>query len=242
MILCVIPARYGSTRLPAKPLAMIEGKPLVMWVYEAAVRSKVFDAVVVATDDSRIAEAVQRGGGEAAMTAATHERGTDRVWEVASRRAEQFVVNLQGDEPEIPAELLARFAQAVRDTIDGNSLLTCVSNAPATVAANPNVVKVVLNSRGEALYFSRAPIPHGMGDACVKHTGIYGFAREGLQRFCAMAPGVLERAEKLEQLRALENGMVVRCLFHNHDFCGIDTPEDLERFRQRARSLLPPLE
>jgi 3-deoxy-manno-octulosonate cytidylyltransferase (CMP-KDO synthetase) len=152
------------------------------------------------------------------------------------------VVNLQGDEPEIPGALLRDFASTLVARVDDNAVLTCVSRAPAAQADNPNVVKVALNRRNEALYFSRSTIPHGLGDTFVKHTGIYGFSRASLGRFCAFEPGVLEQCEKLEQLRALENGMVIHCLFHSHEFHGIDTPEDLESFRRRAQDLRPPLE
>jgi 3-deoxy-D-manno-octulosonate cytidylyltransferase len=236
-VLCVIPARYGSTRLPVKPLVEIAGVPLVCWVYRAAERSGAFAEVLVATDDARIRQAVERHGGRAAMTSPDHLRGTDRVWEAARSRPQRYVVNLQGDEPEVPGALLNAFVAELRSRVDGRGMLTCVSRAPRAQIDNPNVVKVVLNGRDEALYFSRAPIPHdaaGGSLTFVKHTGIYGFTRESLERFCSSPPGVLEQIEKLEQLRALENGMTVHCLFHEHETSGIDTPEDLEAFRRRA--------
>ena len=236
-VLCVIPARYGSTRLPVKPLVEVAGLPLVCWVQRAAERSGAFAEVLVATDDARIKQAVERHGGRAVMTSPDHPRGTDRVWEAARSRPQRYVVNLQGDEPEVPESLLRAFVAELRVRVGDTGMLTCVSRAPRSQIASPNVVKVVLNSRDEALYFSRAAIPHdaaGGAATFVKHTGIYGFTRAGLERFCSYPPGVLEQIEKLEQLRALENGMTIHCLFHEHEAAGIDTPEDLEAFRRRV--------
>jgi 3-deoxy-manno-octulosonate cytidylyltransferase (CMP-KDO synthetase) len=237
-VICIIPARYGSTRLPAKALIEVSGVPLVMWAYRAAADSGVFGEVTVATDDQRIVDAVEQHGGTAVMTSPDHERGSDRAFEAAGATDHRFVVNLQGDEPEIPPELLATFVANLKVLVDDNSLLTCVSHAPAEQIGDPNTVKVVLNARGEALYFSRAPIPysHGEATAFMKHTGIYGFTREGLGRYCGFGPGRLERTEKLEQLRALENGMTIHCLYHTHASNGIDTPADLEAFRRRVES------
>lgn len=237
-VLCVIPARYASTRLPAKPLVEIGGVPMVMWVYRAARASGAFSAVVVATDDVRIERAVSAHGGLAAMTSPDHERGTDRVWEVARARKEQFVVNLQGDEPGISPDLLRQFADTLRSTIDNASILTCISEAPVSQMSNPNAVKVAVGVGDRAVYFSRSPIPydHGTPETFVKHTGIYGFSRASLERFCSLAPGVLERAEKLEQLRALENGMNIYCMRHQHEVRGIDTPQDLAAFEELVRA------
>lgn len=237
-VLCVIPARYGSTRLPAKPLIEVEGVPLVMWTCTAARDSGAFAEIAVATDDTRIADAVTRHGGLAVMTSSDHERGSDRVYEVASSRSHRYVVNLQGDEPEMSPTLLARFVSELCTRVDDNSLLTCVSRVPVDDMDNPNVVKVVLNRRDEALYFSRSPIPFQRERTApyVKHTGLYGFTTEGLRRFCEFGPGDLERAESLEQLRALENGMTIHCLFHDHPSHGIDTQADLDAFRARVAS------
>lgn len=233
-VLCVIPARYGSTRLPRKPLIQIGGRPLVMWVYDCARAAGAFDTIVVATDHEEIRNTVRRHGGEAVMTSPDHARGTDRVLEAAGHYPHRFVVNLQGDEPRIPPEVLRDFASALRSQIDDNSLLTCATNATIEEKNEPNVVKVVLNGRGEALYFSRAPIPydcHGDQTTFLKHGGIYGFTREGLCRFCSFGQATLEKLEKLEQLRALENGMRIRCIVRDYDSVGVDTAEDLERLR-----------
>lgn len=236
--LCVIPARYGSRRLPGKPLAQIDGLPLVMWVYNRAVESGAFAHVCVATDDERIRAVVEHHGGRAVMTRPDHASGTDRACEVAQSMRYGYVVNLQGDEPLIPLELLRAFT-AVLHELDNNSLLTCVGNATINETQDPNVVKAVCASNGDALYFSRAPIPYARDGAprgAYRHTGLYGFTREGLVRFCGLPRGTLECIEKLEQLRALEGGMRIRCLTYEYRSEGIDTPEQLERFRRRIKT------
>jgi 3-deoxy-manno-octulosonate cytidylyltransferase (CMP-KDO synthetase) len=233
-VICIIPARFASTRLPGKPLLEIKGKPLIMWVYDAAMASGAFDAVVVATDHDGIFETVERLGGKAVMTAATHQRGTDRVFEAAKQIPHDFVVNLQGDEPTVPPELLRNFAAALVRRIDDNSLLTCISNATIENMQSPHVVKVVVNREQEALYFSRSPIPCDVDRVSAtfkRHAGIYGFSRKSLERFCSFAPGALEQIEKLEQLRALENGMRIVCMEEDYIGVGIDTPADLQKFR-----------
>lgn len=238
-ILCVIPARYGSTRLPGKPLLMINNLPLVMWVYTVAERAGCFDKIVVATDDRRIYDAVERCGGLAVMTSPRHKSGTDRVFEAARKERHGYIVNLQGDEPEIPPGLLRRFVAALRK-IDNNSLLTVVSHATISHVENPNVVKAVLDAEGRALYFSRSMIPYFRRKkgprVFLRHTGIYGFTRRGLGRYCAFPEGTLERRESLEQLRALEFGMSIKCLVHDFESFGIDTPQDLAAFRRRIKA------
>ncbi|MBN1130332.1 MAG: 3-deoxy-manno-octulosonate cytidylyltransferase [Chitinispirillaceae bacterium] len=236
-VICVIPARYGSTRLPGKPLLEIDGLPLVMWAYRSAQRAEVFDRVLVATDDGRIADAVVKHGGVAVMTSAGHVRGSDRVWEAVQACECGYVVNLQGDEPDLPAGMLKMFVAGVRG-LDDNTLLTVVSHATITAVQDPNVVKVVLDATGKALYFSRSVIPYDRekGDrpaVFLKHSGIYGFTRTGLSRYASLPEGSLERRESLEQLRALESGMGIRCLVHDFESVGIDTPDDLAAFRKR---------
>lgn len=234
--LCVIPARFASTRLPGKPLLEIKGLPLVMWCYRRAEQAKVFDRICVATDDQRIMDTVAKHGGYAVMTSPSHVRGTDRVHEVALKEQCSHIVNLQGDEPEIPVELIVRFAREL-ENLDNNSLLTAVSHATISETGNPNVVKAVLNVNGEALYFSRSPIPFdrdGKGGPVLKHYGIYGFTHDGISRFCQFPQGTLEQRESLEQLRALEYGMKIKCINYDFDSHGIDTPEDLESFRLQA--------
>jgi 3-deoxy-manno-octulosonate cytidylyltransferase (CMP-KDO synthetase) len=231
-VLCVIPARYASSRLPGKPLALIDGKPLVMWAYDRAVASGAFDRVCVATDDQRIVEAILKAGGDVVMTSSNHSRGTDRVFEVTGKVHCTHVVNLQGDEPVMPLNVLKDFTHALKQ-IDDNSLLTIVSHATIGDEDKPDVVKVVLNRMEEALYFSRASIPYerdGKG-LFYKHKGIYGFSVEALKKFCSFPEGDLEKRESLEQLRALENGMHIKCLIRDFESIGIDTPADLEAFR-----------
>lgn len=234
-VLCVIPARFGSTRLPGKPLEEIAGVPLIVHVLNNARAAGVFDEICVATDDERIAAAVRRAGGAAEMTLPSHVSGTDRVFEAAQRYSCTHVVNIQGDEPRIPAPLLRTFAAALKQ-IEDNSLLTVVSHATIEDKNNPNAVKAVLDRSDNALYFSRHPIPYERekGAPCYRHVGIYGFTMQSLERFCGLDEGTLEHAERLEQLRALENGMKIRCLVYDFESVGIDTPEDLERFRRQV--------
>ena len=234
-VLCVIPARMGSTRLPGKPLELIAGIPLIVWVYRNAVASQAFDDICVATDDRRILQAVEAEGGRAEMTSAAHASGTDRVFEAASRFSCTHIVNIQGDEPLIPHELLRSFTAGLM-SLDDNSLLTIVSHATIEEKSDPDTVKAVLGNENQALYFSRAPIPFVRGDTatCYKHCGMYGYTAESLRSFCSFSVGILEQVERLEQLRALENGMTIRCQVHDFESIGIDTPGDLERFRQWA--------
>jgi 3-deoxy-manno-octulosonate cytidylyltransferase (CMP-KDO synthetase) len=231
-IICVIPARIGSTRLPEKPLRKINGIPLIVWVYRNAHASKAFDEIYIATDDRRIAEAVTEAGGCAKMTSAAHVSGTDRVYEVASQFPCTHIVNIQGDEPRIPGELLRTFTTQLKQ-LDDNSLLTIVSHATIEEKNNPNVVKTVLDRNNRALYFSRATIPYERETKApaLKHIGIYGYTINSIGRFCSFTQGELEQTERLEQLRALENGMDIHCMQYDFESIGIDTPEELERFR-----------
>ncbi|MBD3319558.1 MAG: 3-deoxy-manno-octulosonate cytidylyltransferase [Chitinivibrionales bacterium] len=238
-ILCVIPARYQSVRLPGKPLKKVKGIPLVMWTYSRACESQAFTGVVVATDDQRIYDSVKSSGGNVVMTSSSHQSGTDRMHEVAGFMQYEYLVNLQGDEPDTPVRMLQEVSRNLQK-LDNNSLLTCVSNATIIEKNDPDVVKAVLNCRNEALYFSRAPIPFARDDTdnnvVYKHSGIYGFTCEGLERFCSFPGGRLEHCEKLEQLRALEFGMNIICCVCDSSSRGIDTAEDLEAFRARVES------
>ena len=231
----IIPARYGSTRFPGKPLALIAGKPMLQHVYERALRAEALDEVIVATDDERIADVVRNAGGKAVMTAVTHQSGTDRVNEVAVRCPCSHVVNVQGDEPGIPSKLLRTFSNTLKQ-INDNSLLTVVSHATIEEKTDPNTVKAVLDRNNRALYFSRACIPYERNGTVpfFKHIGIYGYTVAGLRRFCSFPEGILERVERLEQLRALENGMNIECLPHDFKSVGIDTPEALENYRRQV--------
>ena len=232
----VIPARYGATRLPGKPLAEIDGRPMIWYVWEKARRAKVPSRVVVATDDERIAAAVRGFGGEAVMTSPDLASGTDRVAEAARGMDEEVLINLQGDEPLMhPSVIDAVAAPLVSEPDVLMSTAALPQDDPAEFA-RPSVVKVVVDGRGDALYFSRAPIPHyrdtGTG-RYRKHLGIYGYRREFLFRVAALPPSPLEEAERLEQLRVLENGHRIRVVDVAHDSVGVDTAEDLKAVEGR---------
>jgi len=232
-VLGVIPARYDSTRFPGKPLALLCGKPLVQWVWERACRATMIDRVVVATDDERIRSAVESFGGEVCMTAPSHPSGTDRVAEVAERFQCDFVVNIQGDEPLLDPRMLE---QAVRALVDGSSYdvaTLCKRIESRTEIEASSVVKVVKRYGGEALYFSRHPIPFNRDGRTephyFKHVGLYVFRKESLRKIVRLPVSPLEDAEKLEQLRVLENGFRILVEETEFDSIGVDTPEDLEQ-------------
>ena len=234
----VIPARYASTRLPGKPLLKIGRKTIIERVCERAKQARCAKRVIVATDEVRIAEAVRAFGGEACMTRADHASGTDRVAEAARERLSDFdaIVNVQGDEPGMAPENIDLVARLIEE--DGEAAmatLACVVTSRERML-DPNQVKVVCDARGRALYFSRAPVPFARDEAerdwtFLAHLGIYGYRREFLLRFPTLPKTPLELKEKLEQLRALEHGYVVRVGITDKVSFGIDTPEDLLRFR-----------
>ncbi|HET9209954.1 MAG TPA: 3-deoxy-manno-octulosonate cytidylyltransferase [Thermoanaerobaculia bacterium] len=226
-----IPARYGSTRLPGKPLLPIAGRPMIEHVYTRVARARGLDRVVVLTDDERIARAVEGFGGEAEMTPADCASGTDRIAWAARRWDASAVINIQGDEPLIDPEEISRIAEHLA-AHPQDPVVTLATPAAPEEMGNPNAVKVVLARDGAALYFSRAPIPYPRnegGFAPLKHLGIYGYQRDALLRLAALPPSPLERSESLEQLRALENGMGIRVLIVERTSIGVDTAEDLER-------------
>jgi 3-deoxy-manno-octulosonate cytidylyltransferase (CMP-KDO synthetase) len=232
----VIPARYDSTRFPGKALADLDGRPMIEHVYRRTARAAGVDAVIVATDDRRIADAVTAFGGTAVMTAASHRTGTDRVAEVASRLACDVVINVQGDEPLIDPRMVAEVAAPFAAD---PALRMATLKRPITEPADfddPGVVKVVTDRFGHALYFSRAPIPASFADtprAVWRHIGLYAYRRTFLLELAALPQSPLERAESLEQLRALEHGVPILTLETAFDSIGVDTPEDLERVRRR---------
>ena len=230
----VIPARYAAQRFPGKPLALITGKPLVQRVYEQAKKATRLDDVVVATDDTRILEAVEKFGGTAMMTPATCPSGTDRAAEVSRDYPAELIVNIQGDEPLMRPEMIDQLVAGMQ--ADPGCVMGTLAR-PVTseeVWANPNVVKVVFGANGNALYFSRCPVPF-VRDASggfvagksFKHIGIYAYRQEFLLKFVALPQGALEQTEKLEQLRALENGYGIRVWVTPHDSIGVDRPEDV---------------
>lgn len=233
----IIPSRYASTRFPAKPLALIAGKPLIQHVVERCRQARALSDVVVATDDARIAD-VARKFCRVEMTLASHVSGSDRVAEVAQRCQCDAVVNIQGDEPLVDPAVI----DAVAGALDASEMSTAATliKVPDDFQ-NPNVVKVVVNSAGEALYFSRHAIPYvreaagrSVGEQLaafpfLKHVGIYGYRRETLLRLVKFPVSPIEAAEKLEQLRALENGISIAVVRVMHDAVGVDVPEDVER-------------
>ncbi len=236
----IIPARYGSTRLPGKPLLEIAGKPLIQWVYQAA-RSSDAKQVIVATDDARILRTVHGFGGDACMTSTDHASGTDRVAEAVERLGlppERIVVNLQGDEPQMPAAVINQVAGCLSECPAASAATVCVPILDSGEFHRPSVVKVVVNDSGMALYFSRAPIPwprDGGATAALRHIGIYAYRAGFVTEFASWPVGELERIEQLEQLRLLERGKGIAVREASKiPGPGIDTAEDLERFREMS--------
>jgi 3-deoxy-manno-octulosonate cytidylyltransferase (CMP-KDO synthetase) len=229
-VVIVIPARWGATRFPGKSLALLQGKPLVQWVWEAARKSKVASRVVVATDDRRIAEAVTGFGGEFVMTKKSHASGTDRMAEVAAKIPGKIFVNAQGDEPLLQAAVIDELVKKLGSAPMGTLAHALTDNRDFQ---DPNCVKVVCDAKMNALYFSRSPIPYvkeqPQAPKIWRHIGIYAFQRAALEQFVRWKRGGLERAESLEQLRALENGMKVRVVPVKLNCVGVDTPSDLIR-------------
>lgn len=242
-ITAIIPARFASTRFPGKALADIMGKPMVQHVYERTARASLVSNVIVATDDERIAAAVRSFGGWVEMTARDHETGTDRLAEVAARIDAELVVNVQGDEPLIDPGMID---EAIAPLAEQSAILMGTLKSRIKTLhdfLSPNVVKVVTDREGYALYFSRSPLPNfrdkwnDLKDEafvsgkllCYKHVGLYVYRRDFLLEYARMAPTPLELAEKLEQLRALENGYRIRVVETAAESIGVDTPNDLEK-------------
>ena len=230
-VLCVIPARYASTRLPGKPLSMIAGKPMIQHVYERACQAQLPNEVVVATDNELVEKAVLDFGGKAVMTSPDHPSGTDRLAEVALMYPDvDVIVNVQGDEPMIPPDVIDRLAEAFNGDADLN-MATMKVVMDEEDYENPAAVKVVTDQQGYALYFSRSLMPYPRnkpeGFKVFKHVGIYAYRRNFLLKYAALAPTPLEKAESLEQLRALENGYKIKVLESDFQGIGVDTPEDL---------------
>ena len=233
----IIPARYRSTRLPGKVLADIGGRPMVEHVYRRATAAAGVGRVLVATDDERVAEAVSAFGGNVAMTSAGHPSGLDRLAEVAGGLTSDIVVNVQGDEPLVDPALIDAVVGALSTSSIDIATARCPIRAPDELG-DPNAVKVVADRRGDALYFSRAPIPHrrdatGGGDVLgYRHVGLYAYRRNCLLDLARVAPTPLERSERLEQLRALESGFRIRTVETASAPAGVDTPGDLRRVRE----------
>ena len=233
----IIPSRYGSTRLPAKALIEVNGKTIIQYVWEKASASKLADEVIIATDHPKIIEACQKFGANAMMTRIDHQCGSDRIAEVAQKRPDiDYIINVQGDEPLITPESIDACISALKNTADADvsTLLRVIKNADEI--NNPNIVKCVKNLQGYAMYFSRSAIPYKRND--VNHTyyghlGIYGYKREALFKMTSLPQTSLEKTESLEQLRVLDNGMKIITSVVNDDAVGIDTIEDVERFKSK---------
>ncbi len=248
----IIPARYGSTRFPGKPLSILAGRPLIQHVYERAATASLADRVMVATDSERIRRAVESFGGDAVMTAPEHPSGTDRIAEAARGTDYDIIVNVQGDEPLIRGEMIDAVIGLLEDGRADMGTLAKRIEDPDEVF-DPNVVKAVFDGEGFALYFSRAPVPFYRDEFCgpgsresrppesvqgldlYKHLGIYSYRRDVLMRLTELPQSALERAERLEQLRALENGCRIKVGITGYETVGVDTPEDLARVEQRLR-------
>lgn len=234
-VLAVIPARHASVRFPGKPLAPIAGRPMIQHVVERVRLAKTVTRIVVATDDDRIRSAVEAFGGEAVMTRSDHRSGTDRVAEVAAHIPADIYINIQGDEPLISPETIDTIISAMREDPSVQIATPCIEIAEANDIMDPNIVKVVLDFDGNALYFSRAPIPWirdasaGLAVSHWKHLGLYAFRHDALVEYPTLPPGQLEPIEQLEQLRWLENGFRIRVVETAHDAVSVDVPADVER-------------
>lgn len=249
-ILGVIPARFGSTRFPGKPLKLVAGKPLLQWVVEAAKTSKKITEVWVATDDTRIAELAKSLDVKVAMTDSELPTGSDRVWQAVQNSPADIVVNIQGDEPLLQGSLLDSLVQPM---IDDRNLEMATLGRPLDEEAllSPNTAKIVLNQRHEAIYFSRFPIPfsrqkwpegatnaelQAVSQTVLKHVGLYAYRKSFLEKFCAQKPVGVEIQESLEQLRALYLGARIKVVRTEHESWGVDTPEDVAKIEAMIAS------
>ncbi len=234
--IAVIPARYGSTRFPAKPLALIAGKPMIQWTYESTRKCPDFQEILVATDDVRIQQAVEAFGGNVVMTRPECRSGSDRIWEAIQGREGDLIVNVQGDEPLIPATVLHQLVEQMKASGADMGTVAVPFSVAGRDPQDPNAVKVVLDNRNLALYFSRSLIPFprqgGVPVDPLLHWGLYAYRREFLEKFVSWPTGNLEACEKLEQLRALENGARIAVLVTKERTADVDVPEDLARVEE----------
>lgn len=231
-VICIIPARYASTRLPGKPLKLIAGRPMIQWVYEQAKKAEIPAEVIVATDDVRVYDTVLAFGGNACMTREDHPNGTSRLAEVAEKYPDaDVIVNVQGDEPMIPPEIIDRLANAFAEEPE-LKMATMKARMQESEYGDPSAVKVVTDQNGYALYFSRSLLPYPRNKSNLfkvyKHVGIYAYTRTFLMQYAAMAPTPLEQVESLEQLRVLENGYKIKVLESSFQGVGVDTQADLD--------------
>jgi 3-deoxy-manno-octulosonate cytidylyltransferase (CMP-KDO synthetase) len=240
--LIVIPARYGSTRLHAKVLAQIQGKPVIQWVYEAAAAAKCGD-ILVATDNKKIIDACKKFGAKALMTSKQCQSGTDRVYEAAKKTKAQYIINIQGDEPFISPSAIKSVAALLKTDKEADIVTACVPTLDIKTITSQNCVKAVLNAQGRALYFSRSVVPYKREDTeealkspYYRHCGIYGFKKAALEKFVKLPKSNLENLEKLEQLRALEAGMIIKAVLIKAAGPAIDTAEDLLKAKEFAKA------
>ena len=241
----IIPARWGSTRFPGKALHLISGRPLLRHVWERCRRARTLDKLIVATDDFRIAEAAFDWGAQVAMTSPNHESGTDRIAEVAKKlKGFAHIINIQGDEPVVDPKLIDRLVRELQRDKKVEMITAAHPFENPGDAESPHQVKVVLDQNGNALYFSRAPIPFvrdaTKGTQYFRHQGIYGYTRDLLLRFVRWKSSPLERAEALEQLRALENGVRIQVVMTGSGSPGVDTPEDARMIERLMKSAQRP--
>lgn len=239
-IAIIIPARYASTRLPGKPLLEVGNKPIIQWVYEKSSQSKLARKVIVAVDNEQIYDAVKKFGGEVIMTSTKHNSGSDRIAEVLEKEKDiEIVVNVQGDEPLISPESIDKAIDVLlkNKEIDIATLIRKIEDAEEV--SNPNVVKVVFDNEGKALYFSRSPIPYPRNPEYTEyygHIGLYAYRRAGLLKMTTLEQSSYELSESLEQLRALQNGMKIGVVEVDYNPIGIDTPDDFEKFKESVNN------
>ena len=236
-IIGVIPARWDSSRFPGKPLHPIAGKPMIQHVWERCQQARKLAATLIATDDERIAKTATAFGARVKMTSSEHLSGTDRIAEAITTENEfSHVINIQGDEPLINAGLIDQIAAKLSETPSISMITAALPLVDHLDLANPNIVKTVITRDGQALYFSRSVIPYQDSESqartCYRHKGIYGYTKEFLLKFVRWEPSPLELAEKLEQLRALENGAHIHVIITDDNSCGVDTPEQAEMVEQ----------
>ena len=243
-VVVIIPSRYGSSRFDGKPLANICGKPMIQWVCQRAMQAKCIESVHVATDDSRIREAVNRFGGNVVMTSSRCRSGTDRVAEAAEQLCldgRDVVVNIQGDQPLVDPRCLDAVVQPFYDDLSVKMSTLAFAIVDPREITDPKDVKVTFDNNGDALYFSRATIPHGRdrsdGYKTYKHLGVYAYTQEFLECFRTLSPGRLEEIEKLEQLRAMEHGYRIRVVVTPYDSPEVDLPVDIQRIEEKMAAM-----
>jgi len=238
-VVAVLPARYASSRFPGKPLAHILGKPMIQWAYEGTAASTLIDEVIVATDDTRIADTVAAFGGKVAMTSPEHKTGTDRIAEAIRNTGGDLIVNVQGDEPLIPSTVLDQLISRMTQTHAEMGTVAVPFRVTGRSPQDPNAVKVVVDAKGFALYFSRSLIPFcrdgGTPIGPLLHWGLYAYTRSFLEQFVSWKTGILEACEMLEQLRAVENGTRILVLESDHQSIGVDVPGDISIVEELLR-------